>query len=72
MTGRGDYNGAAHELLLESKLTPGDPAVYLSLAMIYMKLHRGTDATKELEAYYRAVFNTKKVVKKPRWYVEFK
>ncbi len=72
LTGRGDYNGAAHELLLESKLTPGDPAVYLSLAMIYMKLHRGTDATKELEAYYRAVFNTKKVVKKPRWYVEFK
>jgi hypothetical protein len=54
------------------KITPDDANIHLFLGLLYLKLHRGNDATKELAAYYRTAFGLKKPAEKQHWYVEFK
>src|ERR1700730_9359788 len=69
---RDDFAGAAAQLRDAARLAPDDAGTHLTLGMMYLKLHRDTDAKRELESYYHIVFNQKKQVAKPHWYVEFK
>jgi protein O-mannosyl-transferase len=63
---------AETQYLSAEKLAPDDANIHLALGALYLKMHRGNDASREMAAYYRAVFALKKQTKRPHWYVEFK
>jgi len=68
----GQLTAALTQFQEAEKIAPDDPNIHLFLGEMYLKLHRGNDATSELAAYYRTAFRIKKPAKRQHWYVEFK
>jgi len=55
------------------KLDPDQADIHVFLGLLYLKLHRNNDATRELAAYYRNAFALKERMEKRRhWSVTFK
>jgi hypothetical protein len=60
MLGQGDLAGAQREGLIARKLAPDDPEIHLSLGMIYMRMGRSQDASREMADYYLKAFRINK------------
>ncbi len=56
---QGNYNEAAGEFAYASSLEPEEYLIHLQLGMLYLQMHRGVDAARELEAYHQGLFRTK-------------
>ncbi len=64
---RGDAAQAAGQLEYTLKLAPQDPRLHMILGMIYMEMHRDSDATRELATFYRITFAHKRPSQPHKW-----
>jgi protein O-mannosyl-transferase len=64
---RGEAARAAGELEYALKLAPQDARLHMILGMIYMEMHRESDATRELSTFYQITFARKQPSKPHKW-----